>query len=185
MMKKILATLLLVTACCFLTACGKSEEVKNAEAQIATLDSNSTYKEINAVYEVFNAVPYEEREKVENVDVLKEYCDPYNGHLVLTDEMCDEIEAKLVIENGMSDSIISAIWELVLHGMVKGWTDQEFLKWTSSKQEDDYTYTIYGLCRSYNEYGKSSEHTMRMEYFAVYDEETGSYKIDEDLIVNN
>ena len=45
-MKRIFALTLTIVVMFTLCGCMKSEEIKNAEAGIATLDSNSTYKEI-------------------------------------------------------------------------------------------------------------------------------------------
>lgn len=71
-MKKAITLLLAVVVCLSLCACGKSEAVKNVETLIdtigeVTLDSEAT---IAAAEEAYAALTAEEKEKVENYDLL-------------------------------------------------------------------------------------------------------------------
>lgn len=71
-MKKIIALLLVLAMCFSLCACGKSEAVKNVEGLIEAIGEVTTESEnaIIAAEEAYNALPEDEKEKVENYAVL-------------------------------------------------------------------------------------------------------------------
>ena len=73
-MKKTISLLLALVMCLSLCACGKSEEVIAVEEKIAsigeiTIDSTET---INAARDAYNALNDEDKEKVENANILRE-----------------------------------------------------------------------------------------------------------------
>lgn len=79
-MKKTTICILCVLMCLVLCACGKSEAVKNTEAAIeaigtVTLDSGAAIEEAENLYA---ALPEEEKEQVENYELLLTSRDEYN-----------------------------------------------------------------------------------------------------------
>ena len=183
-MKKIVSLILAFLLCISLCAC-KSDEVKNVEAQINTLNANSTYKEIDSVNSLYSALSSKDREKVENVDVLRDYCEPGRGCFVLNDEMLQEIEGKFEsIYAGVSGVDINLIQELSVKSAVNGWSDYGNIEVTSHKQEDAYTYSVYGTFVSVDEFGDYTSRKFIMWYRAFYREETANgYEIEHDLVL--
>jgi len=185
-MKRIFALTLTIVMMFTLCGCIKSEEIKNAEAGIATLDSNSTYKEIYDVYCLYSAVPYDKRDKVENASVLAEYCDLSTGHFVLTDTMLSEIKDKFEMSSlGVSNAEFSIIYYFSIQKMIESnWNEIADIKIASTKKDDAYTYTGYGTISIQDNYGSISSHNVRISYFAVYDEEEElGYKISSDVVI--
>ena len=112
-MKKVLSLILAFAMCLTLCACGKSEEVKAVEEQIAsigkiTIDSTET---INAARDAYNALNAEDKEKVENVNVLHDAT--YESLVIRCSEM------------NKQSSILSS-------GVIQVWEEfggQDFWKW--------------------------------------------------------
>lgn len=185
-MKRIIALTLTIVMMFALCGCMKSEEIKNAEAGIATLNSNSTYKEIYDVYCLYSAVPYDKRDKVENASVLAEYCDLGSGHFVLTDTMLSEIKGKFQMSSlGISDAEFSIAYNFGIQKIINSnWDQCKNIKIASDKKDDKYTYTGYGTISIQDNYGSISSHNVRISYFAVYDEEEElGYKISSDVVI--
>lgn len=90
-MKRFFICILCVLLCLSLCACGKSEAVRNTEAAIkaigtVTLDSGAAIEEAEALYA---ALPEEEKEQVDNYDLLLTARDDYDALRV------DDVEAKI------------------------------------------------------------------------------------------
>ena len=167
-MKKQLVFLLsvvLVTSV-LLCACGKSEEVKEVENQINLLSTNSTYQEINDVYEKYSALSDEDKEDLENANVLYKYCDG-TGWFVLTEDMIEEIEKKIEEEEFLDD-IGQTMWTYEILGNISDWQNVEI---ASHKKENKYTYRLSGKVEVADEYGYVSTKKMELDYFAEYDAE--------------
>lgn len=172
--------------CLSLIACGKSEEVKNAELQIATLTNNATYQEIQDVYLSYMAVEFDDREKgkVENEAELAKYCDLLNGHFTLNDAMIETIEGafKGYGDIGYSHAIYAIQNAILIKSYTEGWTKYSDIEIASIKQIDDYAIVGYGTLMIMDEYGNWSSHKLEIEYFAVYDEEDEKgYSISQDV----
>ncbi|MDY4489814.1 MAG: hypothetical protein SPE19_04725 [Candidatus Faecousia sp.] len=179
-MKKTNSLLLALVLCLSLCACGKSEEVKNAELQIDTLTADSTYQEIYDVYSSYMDVKFEDRQKgkVENEAELAKYCDLLNGHFVLNDAMIDSIEGKFE-DYG---AFIAIKYALYVKEITQGWTQYSDIEIASVKQVDDYTIVGYGSLKIMDKYGDWSSYKLEIEYFAEYDEEDEKgYSISEDV----
>ena len=185
-MKKVISLFLALVLCLSLCACGKSEEVKNAELQISTLTTDSTYKEIYNVYSAYSDVEFEDREagKVENAAELKKYCNLRNGHFVLTDEMVDNIEGAFedLYDIGISHATYIVSNMATVKSITDGWTKYSDIEIASVKQVDDYTIVGYGSLKIMDEYGDWSSYKLEIEYFAEYDEEDEKgYSISQDV----
>ena len=185
-MKKVLSLLLALVLCLSLCACGKSEEVKNAELQIDTLTADSTYQEIYDVYSSYMDVEFEDRQKgkVENEAELAKYCDLLNGHFVLNDAMIDSIEGAFegYGDIGYSHAIYAIQHALSIKAITQGWTQYSDIEIASVKQVDDYTIVGYGSLKIMDEYGDWSSYKLEIDYFAEYDEEDEKgYSISQDV----
>ena len=112
-MKKTISLLLALVMCLSLCACGKSEEVIAVEEKIAsigeiTIDSTET---INAARDAYNALNDEDKEKVENANILREAT--FESLVIRCTEM------------NRHSSILSA-------GVIRVWEEfggQDFWKW--------------------------------------------------------
>jgi len=186
-MKKVIALIICAALMLTLCACGKSEEVLAAEAAIESLGPDSGLEEIHAVYTKYVAVPFDDREKVENTDVLADYCDPLGGELVLTDAMLDEIKAKFEIGSlGFPDAEFAVMWYFGLFKDSKDWSDYSNVKFASHKLEDPYTYCGYGTVKIFDKYGNASTRELEVSYTAEYDEEEEcGYSIESDVRIGN
>lgn len=104
-MKKTISILLALVIMLSLCACGKSEEVKKAESEIATLSAGSDYEEINRVFEQYRALSEKDRKKVGNVNVLAEYCATgyTEARFVLTDAMIAQIKTDIDTSTNASE----------------------------------------------------------------------------------
>lgn len=73
-MKKWITLALTLMLCLSLTACGKSEEVKNVETMIKNLGevTSESLEAVFAARNAYEALPEEEKEKVKNIDELKD-----------------------------------------------------------------------------------------------------------------
>ena len=133
-MKKILAFGLALVMCLSMSACGKSEAVTNTETKIGALTSDSTYQEIHEAYELYRALPEKEREDVENISLLSEYCDIQTGHFPLT--------AEILLK--MSEEIEDAEWHIYHHFSAAkltthpDWNDFGNVKQATVNQNGDY-----------------------------------------------
>ena len=78
-MKKAISLLLALVLCLSLTACGKSEAVKNVEAMIDALMGSTEYnvEEIEAIYAAFAELSEKEQTKVGNYDDFCELSDNF------------------------------------------------------------------------------------------------------------
>ena len=78
-MKKAISLLLALILCLSLTACGKSEAVKNVEAMIDALTeaTENLGEEIIAVKDAYDDLSYEEQKKVKNYDDFNAIRDSY------------------------------------------------------------------------------------------------------------
>lgn len=158
---------------------GKSKEVKNAEAQIATLNEESTYKEINDVYSAYNAVKPKHREKVANREVLAEYCDLEGGALVLNDEMLEEIAGAFKETSELSHAKLVIMRYFSVKKEIEHWIDFEDIELASAKQKDPYTIIAKGTMMIEDEYGDWSAYRVEIDYWAEYDEESDKgYSLD-------
>lgn len=72
-MKRVVALLLALSICISLCACGKSEAVKAVEDQIATLNTPVSYDLLGKTITSYNALSEEEKQQVENYNILEEY----------------------------------------------------------------------------------------------------------------
>ena len=177
-MKKALSLLLALTLCIGLCAC-KSDEVKNVETQIGTLTANSNYTEIHSVYSLYSSLSSKDQDKVDNLDVLAEYCNPLDGRFVLTDEMLQEIEKEIYSTSEFSGTNR----DLLIKSVVNDWHVSN-IKTASHKQTDAYTYNAYGTFIITDKYGETSEKKFTTSYIAEYStEETSKYKISHDTRV--
>ena len=183
-MKKALSLILALVMCLSLCAC-KSSEVKNVEAQIGTLSTNSTYEEIHSVYSLYSSLSLKDQDKVENLDMLGEYCDPLGGEFVLSEEMLQEIEAEFEVGSlGVTGAEFSVMYDLGVQSSIKGWNKHGNIKITSHKKTDAYTYSVYGTFQLTDEYGSTSTKKFTMSYFAEYSaEEATGYVISHDTSV--
>ena len=177
-MKKALTLILTLILCLSLYAC-KSKEVTNVETQIATLNANSTYAEIHSVYSLYSSLSSKDKEKVENVDILEEYCDPHTGNFVLSYGMLQEIADKFKTGySGISSVESSVLFDLSINSVFQEWHDYGDIEITSHEQTDDYTYCVYGTFKVADEYGSTSKHKFKKSYYAKYsEEETVGYTI--------
>jgi len=88
-MKKIIAVVLVVALCLSLSACGKSEAVKNVEAMIDAL-GEITLESLDAIHSAENAykaLSEEEQKEIENYEILVEARNSYY-ELVLMGDWC-------------------------------------------------------------------------------------------------
>lgn len=183
-MKKFLSVVLVVVMCLSLCACGKSDAVKNVEAQIEALSAESTYKELNAVFELYDALEAEEKEKVENIDILAKYINPQNGGFVLTEDMIEELEEYFgsrdnvySIQRMLNTEIKFAIYSSLPYA--SDWESAGEYVCKVYDVKDDYTFTQYGKVDIKNKNGSITTHDFEINCSMVYDEENDSYKMDE------
>lgn len=180
--KKLIAAIIVMTIVFAFSGCGKSDEVVNAENSIAELNVESDYKTINEVYLMYSDLSAEDKEKVENSDVLAGYINPSNGHYILTEDMLTEIEEYYEHDEKFDRAKIALDKELSFakqaYDYAKEWNDIGEYKWASSDAEkDDYTYTRYGTVEVIDKYGNSSTHNFELNSYAIYDEAEGTYKM--------
>ena len=182
-MKKLVSIVLVLATLLAFASCGKSEKIKNAEAQIATLTENSSYKEIYDVFQAYTAVEYDKREKIENIDVLAKYINAKSSEceFLLTDEMIDEINAYFDedIYGLRLHSSLNLDLTVKKHGTVYGkdWDKLGDYNIKSGEKTDDYTYTKYGRVVIVDKYGKKSTHDFEVDCTMEYDAEKETYKI--------
>ena len=183
-MKKALSLILALVMCLSLCAC-KSSEVKNVETQIGTLNENSTYAEIHSVYSLYSSLPLKDQDKVENLDVLGEYCDPLGGEFVLSEAMLQEIEGEFEVSSlGVTGAEFSVMYDLGIKSNIEGWTKHGDIKITSHKKTDAYTYSVYGTFKLTDEYGSTSTKKFTLSYYAEYStEEATGYVISHDTSI--
>ena len=189
----LLLSILMVMSCLF-SACGKSEEVKNVENLINSLNKSSAYREINAVYNKYASLDFKEREKVDNSDVLEKYCSTSNGHFTLTDNMLAEIKSEF-----SEPSSVPNVWKTKLDlslsykmtakisaNKITGgdWESYKQIQVSSKRQEDDYNYVVYGTVVIVDKYGKEIERNFEFTYFSEYDAEKDTYKIETELNIH-
>ena len=177
-MKKALSLILALVLCLSLCAC-KSSDVKNVEAQIETLSANSTYAEIHSVYSLYRSLSLKDQDKVENLDVLSNYCDPLGGELVLSDEMLQEIAEEFNVGSlGVTGAEFSVTYDLSIKRAIEGWSNHGDIKITSHKKADAYTYEVYGTFKVTDKFGSTSAKQFIMSYYAEYSaEEPTGYTI--------
>ena len=123
-------------------------------------------------------------EKVENLDILRQYCDSI-GHFVLSDDMLQEIMAEFEVNSlGVSDAEFFIMYRMGIESVVKGWSDYGNIKIASHKQSDSYTYSVYGTFTAYDKFGSPSPMKFELYYYAEYSsEESCGYTISQSLIV--
>ena len=183
-MKKVVLMILALIMCLSLCAC-KSSEVKNVEAQIGTLNENSTYAEIHSIYSLYSSLSLKDQDKVENLNVLGEYCDPLGGELVLSEAMLQEIEGEFEVSSlGVTGAEFSVMYDLGVKSKIEGWNKHGDVKITSHKKTDAYTYSVYGTFKLTDEYGNTSIKNFTLSYYAEYStEEATGYIISHDTSV--
>lgn len=139
-MKKIISLLLVLAMCFGLCACGKSQAVKNAEELIAGLafvDEKSGAEIIEAI-NAYSALSQEDKEKVENYDILVEAKDTYLK--IKYREAYELIDAASAITiDGMYD--IYAAWYFGIYEATKGYSDKTGFFF-------DFAYAIYSRGRN-------------------------------------
>ena len=180
MYKKFIAIFLVLIMCISICACVKSQEVKALEKRIDALNENSPYSEINDIWQVYRRLSFDDRQKVENINTLKEYCDPENGYFVLTEPMLDEIRYKFETGNKMFSDMHIAILLLFTGESMSNhpdWKTFSNYNITSKKQNSSYTYTGYGTINIVDVYGQYIKYKFEISFFAEYDTETDGYKI--------
>lgn len=180
-MKKALSVLLTLAICICLCAC-KSSEVKNVEAQIDTLNANSTYQEIHEVNSLYGNLSPKDREKVKNLDAMLPYCNS-SGHFTLSDDMLAEIKSYFTNTTlGMTEVEFSIMYSLAVKSNLSGWSDFGNIKIASHKKTDSYTYSVYGTFTVVDKYGKRSSEQFELTYYAEYDDtESCGYNISHHL----
>ena len=133
-MKKIIALALVVVLCLSLSACGKSEAVKNVEAMIDALGEITLESEpaVAAAEAAYQALTDEEKGKVSNIDILTEAREritilSYAGEWVLVSNGNWRMEKLHLYEDFTVDSEIDLAnkWELVDNGIYF----PEYWKW--------------------------------------------------------
>ena len=181
-MKKAIFLLLVLAMCLSLCSCFKSEEVKNVEMQIATLNENSTYREINDVYKAYINLDIKKQDKVENTDVLAKYCRVPGGEFTLTDAMVEEIEGYFDDYEGVAGTSYVAYlirYDFGIKQYTRDWMSYRDIAVTSAERTDAYTIEGKGTIMIQDEYGKWSEYyfTISLRYEYSEEEECG-YELD-------
>lgn len=131
-MKKIISLIGVLVVCLSLSACGKSEAVKNVESQIAGIESVSA-DTLGAVYsamDAYDALPEEEAKKVKNYDAMTDELDAYlesvlAGHWIHQptyfndiEEMYQKVDLTLNADGTAVGNFASGPWR-VEDGVVK------------------------------------------------------------------
>ncbi len=179
----LLSIVLVIGIVLSLSACGKSEELKAVEAGIATLNAESTYKEINDVYALYCALESKDREKVENAELLSGYVNISNGHFVLNKEMLDEIDEYYELDARWGLGTTSAINKEIsfskeAYADAADWDKAGNFEYSSNDEQTDvYTYTRYGRTEIIDKYGNKSIHNFEVNSYAIYDEDEGTYRL--------
>lgn len=179
----LLSVMLIIGIVLSLSACGKSEEVKAVEAGIASLSADSTCKEINDVYVLYEALKSDDKEKVENAEVLSGYINISNGHFVLNKEMLDEIDEYYELDAkwgiGTASSLNTEItFAKAAYAYAKNWDKAGDYEYSSNdEQTDEYTYTRYGRTEIVDKYGNTSIHNFEINSYAIYDEDEGTFRL--------
>ena len=133
-MKRIIVLALAFALCLSLSACGKSEAVKNVEAMIDALGEITLESEpaVAAAEAAYQALADEEKSKVGNIDVLTEAREritilSYAGEWVLVSDAHWRMEKLHLYEDFTVDSEIDLAnkWELVDNGIYF----PEYWKW--------------------------------------------------------
>ena len=181
-MKKVLPLILALVMCLSLCGCFKSEEVKTVEMRISTLNENSTYYEINEVYNAYMELDSKKRDKVENADVLADYCKLPGGYFTLTDEMTEELEGYFEDYAGVLGTSYAAYlvsYDVGIKQYTRDWKGCSDIVVASAEKIDDYTIEGKGTLMIQNEYGKWSEYyfTIDLRYKYSAEEECG-YELD-------
>ena len=188
-MKKIIALLLVVVMCLSFVACGKSEEVKAAEAKIAVLSENSSYKEINEAYEIYDALEYDDKEKVENKDILAKYISLGNGSFYLTDNMINEIKAYFKNDTyglmGLSPLTIEVTASKYTKSYAEDWDRVIDYTFSSEEKTDEYTYTKYGVVKIADKFGKVASYNFIMDCTMKYDAEKDELIVSKSADIKN
>ncbi|MBQ5592245.1 MAG: hypothetical protein IIU80_04815 [Clostridia bacterium] len=180
-MKKIISIFLAVVICFAFASCGKSEEVKAVEAKIATLTENTSFKEINDIYELYSALTYDEQDKVENKDVLAQYISLDGGEFTLTDDMVDEIKEYFADDEyglrGSTSLMVEIMTSKELKDYASDWDRLSNYNFTSAEKTDDYTYTKYGIVKILTKFGRVASYEFEMNCTMEYDAENDELKI--------
>ncbi len=181
-MKKLISLVLIAVLCLSFTACGKSEEIINVENSINSLTAESDFKTINDVYLLYSALSAENKDKVENSDMLSVYIN-FSGHFVLTEDMLTEISEYYEHDDKFGRALISLNKELTFaknaYDYAADWQDIGNYEWASSEgeKEDEYTYTRFGKVEVIDKYGNKSIHNFEMNSYAIFDETENNYKM--------
>ncbi len=179
--KKVFALIAIFTTILSFCSCGKSESVKKAEAQISTLSASSSYKEINDAYALYNALEYDEKEKVENSDELAKYISLESGGYTLNDEMIAKIKSYFDTDSYGLTTISKLNLDITAkkYGTAYGadWLQAEDFKFSSEEKTDNYTYTKYGKVSISTKYGNIEVHDFELNASVIYDEDTDNYKV--------
>lgn len=181
-MKKLIVVVLILVFCFSFVGCGKSEEVINVENSINSLTAESDYKSINDTYLLYSSLSAENKEKVENSNILSEYIN-FSGHFVLTEDMLTEVSEYYEDDKRFDRALISLDKELTFaknaYDYAADWQEIGNYEWASSEGEkkDEYTYVRYGKVEVIDKYGNKSIHNFEMNSYAIFDETENNYKL--------
>lgn len=181
-MKKIVALILALIMCVLLCGCFKSEEVKSVEMQIAALNENSTYREINEVYKAYINLDSKKLDKVENADVLAKYCEVPGGNFTLSVAMEEEIVGYFDDYAGVAGTSYVAYlirYDFGIKQYTRDWMDWSDIVVASAEKTDAYTIMGKGTIMIQDEYGKWSEYHFEITLGYEYsEEEECGYELD-------
>ena len=188
-MKKIIALLLVAVMCLSFVACGKSEEVKAVEAKIAALSEKLLYKELNEAYELYDALEYDDKEKVENKDILAKYINLSNGGFYLTDDMINAIKTYFKNDTyglmGLSPLTTEVMVSKYTKPYAKDWDRVIDYAFSSEEKTDEYTYTKYGVVRIADKFGKVASYNFIMDCTMKYDAEKDELIVSKSADIKN
>lgn len=171
-MKRVIFLGLALIICLSLCACGKSEEVKAVEEKIASIGEVSIEKAdiIQEVNQAYEALSDEDKEKVDNFDILQNSTD------ALQDAMFTAIALKCEEMNAGSDLIANSVievWENVggekfwtWYGSILKFTDESLANMDVTDQKNNglyYGMPGYALGRAKNAFGDSMTIEERQE----------------------
>ena len=183
-MKKISILLVLVMALS-LCACGgkqddlakKTENVISVESAISELEDSSTLTKINEVYQMYQALNYDEKDSVENISKLKEFINVDTGAFTLSATYLSEIKA----EESLLSRTIPAYCGLYFRKMGQNYRFSDFTI-TNQRQTDQYSYTYFGVVHAQDDYGKNYKQNVSVVYTVIIDaEEAKGYALDWDV----
>lgn len=179
-MKRTITILLVLIMVLSLTACGKSEAVKQTESAIDEIGTVSLESE-NAIAnaeKLYNILTDKEKEKVSNRLTLVNSRDEYNSLVAAAAAAAAQEEAKL--ESAMCSALLSAIEAKQKYPTNPKWTSKINPNKTkyevSTKEMVGTKYHFCGTLYLYDDYGNLC---------AQYIDGSGSYKISFDVYLNS